>query len=104
MRYSFNPENNKKSVKVALGAKVGTLVGAGTKGKNLLNKNGNAIGSYVQKEKSKRFFNQTRISGTGRIGYGSFSLFASYSLTPLIKEGLGPVIRPLTVGLTLSGL
>ncbi|MBD0284692.1 MAG: PorT family protein [Bacteroidota bacterium] len=104
LRFSSNPEDNKKSFKIALGAKVGTLVGAATKGKNLQNKSGNNIGSYIQKEKSKHFFNQNRLSATGRIGYGSFSLFVSYSLTPLFKEGLAPAIRPLTVGLTLSGL
>ncbi len=104
LRFSSNPEDNKRSVKIALGAKVGTLLSAGTKGKNLLNKSGNNINSYTQKEKSKRFFNQNRIAATGRIGYGGFSLFASYSLTPLLKEGLGPTLRPLTIGLTLSGL
>lgn len=104
LRFSARPEDNKRSFKVALGVKVGTLVGAVVKGKNLENRNGNTVLSYTAKEKSKRFFNQNRLSATARIGYGSFSLFGSYALTPLFKEGQAPTIRPLTVGLTLSGL
>jgi hypothetical protein len=56
------------------------------------------------KEKSKRFFNTNRISATARLGYGHFTLFGSYSLTPLFKEGLGPKMNTLSLGLTLSGL
>lgn len=104
LRYRFNPDNDKKSVKIAIGAKVGTLLNAHTKGKILQNKGGQTIGDYTVKESSKRFFNKQRLSVMGRIGYGSLSVFASYSVTPVFKEGLGPTVRPLTIGLTLSGL
>ena len=104
LRYSANPSDDKHSFKVALGAKVGTLLSAWDKGKNLVDKNGNAIKSYTVKEKSKRFFNTTRLSVMGRVGYGKFSLFTSYAITPVFKEGVGPTVRPLTIGLTLSGL
>jgi len=40
----------------------------------------------------------------GRVGVGSFSVFASYSITPLFREGLGPAIHPLSIGLNISGL
>jgi hypothetical protein len=40
----------------------------------------------------------------GRIGYGKFSLFTSYTINPVFKEGVAPTVRPLTIGLTLSGL
>jgi hypothetical protein len=56
------------------------------------------------KESSKRFFNKNRLSGMVRVGYGHFSLFGSYQFTPLFKEGGGPVVRPFSIGLTLSGL
>lgn len=104
LRFSSKPDDNKHSVKAAIGVKVGTLLSAGIKGKDLEDKNGNTLLSYTLKEKSKRYFNQNRLSATGRVGYGHFSLFASYAVTPLFKEGTAPVIRPLTIGLTISGL
>lgn len=104
LRYRFNPDNDKKSVKIAIGAKVGTLINAHTKGVNLQNTSNQSINDYTVKEASKRFFNKQRLSVMGRLGYGPLSLFASYSVTPVFKEGLGPAVRPLTVGLTLSGL
>lgn len=104
LRYRFNPDNDKKSVKLAIGAKVGTLLNVHTKGKTLQNKGNQTIGDYTVKESSKQFFNKQRLSLMGRIGYGSLSLFASYSVTPVFKEGLGPSVRPLSIGLTLSGL
>ncbi|HEX2536414.1 MAG TPA: outer membrane beta-barrel protein [Chitinophagaceae bacterium] len=104
LRFQSNPAEPKRSVKFALGAKVGTMLSATVKGKNFQNKNDQTLINYTLKEKSKRYFNTNRLSLTGRIGYGNFSLFGSWSATPLIKEGLGPAIRPLTIGLTLSGL
>ncbi len=104
LRYRSNPDNDNKSFKVVVGAKVGLLVNAHTKGKNLQNAAGNNIGGYTEKLNSKMFFNKNRISLAARVGYGHFSLFSSYQLTPLFKEGQGPVIRPLTIGLTISGL
>jgi len=104
LRFNSNPIENKRNIKVALGAKVGTLLSAGVKGKELLNSSDRTINSYTMKEKSKRFFNTTRLSLAGRVGYGPFSLFASYGITPVFKEGLGPQVKPLTIGLTISGL
>jgi hypothetical protein len=104
LRFRTNPDDDRRSVKLAVGAKVGTLLNAHTKGKTLENKEGNTINDYKVKEYSKRYFNTTRISLTGRIGFGHFSLFGAYQLTPLFKEGQAPTIRPLTIGLTLSGL
>lgn len=104
LRYRFNPDNDRRSVKVALGVKVGTMLAAHTKGKTLQDKGGNTLNDYKMKEYSKRYFNTTRIAATGRIGFGHFSLFGTYQLTPLFKEGQGPIVRPLTFGLMLSGL
>lgn len=103
-RYLMNPDKPKKSLKFALGVKSGLLVGAGTKGKNLQNGNGQTINSLIQKEKSKRYFNTARFSGMLRVGYGSFSVFGAYQLNQLVKEGFGPDVRPYSVGITLSGL
>ena len=104
LRYRSNPENDAKSFKVAIGAKVGLLLNAHTNGKTLQDKDGNTITSYTLKENSKRYFNNNRISLTGRVGLGHFSLFTSYQLTPLFKEGVAATIRPMTIGLTISGL
>ncbi|HEX2606454.1 MAG TPA: outer membrane beta-barrel protein, partial [Flavisolibacter sp.] len=79
LRFGSKPDDDKHSVKAALGVKVGTMLSAMVKGKTLEDKNGNAINPYTVKEKSKRFFNTTRLSLTGRIGYGHFSLFGSWS-------------------------
>jgi hypothetical protein len=104
LRYRFNPNDDRRSVKIAVGAKIGTLVNAHVKGKDFQDKNENTLLGYTQKENSKRFFNRNRLSVTARAGYGHFTLFASYAITPIFKEGFGPQVRPLTLGLTLSGL
>jgi hypothetical protein len=103
-RYTSKPLNPNKSLKVALGLKAGTLVNAHTKGKNLYDKNNNLLNSYVEKENSKRFFNGTRFMATGRIGYGILSLFGTYQLNNVLKDGAGPAMKLYTVGITLSGL
>jgi hypothetical protein len=74
------------------------------KGKDLVDKNGASVLDYTAKEKSKRFFNTNRLSVMGRIGYGNFSIFSSYTINTLFKEGVGPTVRPWSIGLTLSGL
>lgn len=105
LRYSSNPENTNKSLKVALGVKVGTLLSAYTKGKTLQNKSGGTINSYIEKESSKKFFNSTRFAATARIGYGIFGLYGAYQITSLLKTGAGPAeIRPYSIGIYISGL
>jgi len=104
LRYSSNPDDNKNSVKAALGIKVGMLLDVHTKGKTMQNKADQVVYDYKEKLFNKGYFNKTRIAATARLGYGHFSLFATYSLTPLFKEGVAATIRPYTIGLTLSGL
>jgi len=104
LRFIANPDNDKSSIKAALGIKVGAMLNAHTKNKTLVNKSGSTINDYKEKEFSKRFFNQNRLVATGRIGFGHYSLFSTYQLTTLFKEGLGPTVRPFTIGLNISGL
>ena len=106
LRYSLHPENPSKTWKFAIGAKVGTLLKAYSKGKDLQDKTGASIygPTYIEKEYSKKFFNGTRLSFTGRIGYGNFSLSGSYTATPVLKSGFGPEMNTLSLGLTISGL
>ncbi|WP_276503955.1 outer membrane beta-barrel protein [Terrimonas pollutisoli] len=103
-RYVANPFNSDKSFKFAIGAKVGTMINAHTRNKDLENKSGNTLNSYTMKETSKRFFNTTRLVGTARVGVGHFTLYGSYQLTTLFKEGVAAEIRPFSIGLTISGL
>jgi hypothetical protein len=104
LRFTANPGDNSHSFKVALGVKVGTLLNAHTKGRELQNKNGATLNDYKEKLFDKNYFNKQRISGTVRVGYGHFTLFTSYQLTPLFKDGVAAAIRPYTIGLTVSGL
>lgn len=108
LRFCMNPENSNKSFKVALGVKVGMLTDIHTKGKKWQTKNGNAVpgysDNYVHKEKDKYFFNGSRIAGTMRIGYGNLTAYGTYQLGAYIKEGLGPIMKPWSIGLTISGL
>lgn len=103
LRYTLHPEKA-GSLKFALGLKVGALLNAHTRYKTLQNKSGNTINEYTLKEASKVYYNKTRIAGTARIGLGHFSVFGSYQLTSLFKDGVTAQIRPYTIGLTLSGL
>lgn len=102
-RYTTNPADG-TGFKWAVGLKVGTLVNAHTRNTKYENKSGQTISNASMKESSKRFFNKSRVSFTGRIGLGHISLFGSYTLTPLLRDGAGPVVKPYTIGLCLSGL
>ena len=106
LRFSSNPYQPNSSFKFAIGAKVGTILKAFTKGKDLQNASGASLygNRYIVKESEKRFFNGTRLGLTARMGYGIFSLHGSYQITQLLKENTGPEIRPFTIGLTISGL
>lgn len=104
LRFTSKPETPAKSLKLAVGAKVGTLINAHTKGKTLQNKNNQTVNSYLQKENSKKFFNSTRLMGTARLGYGVFSLFGSYQLNNVLKDGTGPDMKTYQIGITISGL
>ena len=50
LRFTLDPANYSRSFKVALGAKIGTLLNIHTKAKNFQNKTGGAINSYTRKE------------------------------------------------------
>jgi hypothetical protein len=70
----------------------------------LQDKDDKTLNNYIAKENSKHFFNTTRLSVTGRVGYGHFTIFTNYSITALFKEGTAAVIHPFSIGLALSGL
>lgn len=49
LRFSSRPENPSKSLKIALGGRVGTLLNAHSKGKTLKDPSGNNINGATQK-------------------------------------------------------
>ncbi len=102
-RFSADPLHG-KGVKAAIGVKVGTMINAHTRNTKFQDKAANNISDHTLKESSTKFFNKNRLSVMGRVGYGHFSLFGSYQVTALFKDGSGPVVRPFSIGLTLSGL
>lgn len=68
------------------------------------------IGSHTKvktdegKSKERRNFNVNpyKYDLTGRIGFGDISLFVNYGMTPLFKEGKGPELIPVTVGIAIT--
>ncbi len=103
-RFTLNPENESKSIKTAIGFKVGTMLSAHTKGKTLQNKNGSTLNNYIAKETGKGFFNSTRLAATARIGYGNFSLFGTWQLNNIFKDGVAADMKLFQFGLNFSGL
>ena len=106
LRYFSDPAHPGKSWKAAVGFKLGTLIKAYSKGKNMVSNTGNSINGkgYVQKESNKRFFNATDVALTGRVGYGVFSLDLGYQVNGVLRDGYGPLMNKFSVGFTISGL
>jgi hypothetical protein len=104
LRYRFDPHNDRNSVKIAVGAKVGLLINGHVKGVTLENASNQTINDYTAKESTKHYFSKQRLSVSGRVGLGAFTVFANYAITPLFQEGLGPRIHPMSIGLNISGL
>lgn len=99
LRYRAYPDNANKGFKAAAGLKFGALISAHTKGKRVANGS-----KQVDKVTNKQYFQPWRVSATARVGYGNLSIFANYSLTAMLKTGAGPVLNPLQIGISLSGL
>ena len=104
LRFTSKPETPNKSVKGAIGIKVGTLANAHTKGKELRDARGNTINSYTAKESTKRYFNNTRFAATARVGYGPFSIFGAYDFNGIFKDAVAPDMKLWQLGLCISGL
>jgi hypothetical protein len=103
-RFTADTKNPNKSFKAAIGLKLGTLLNAHTKGKTLQNSAGTKLNSLIVKENSKNYFNGTRIAATTRVGYGILSLYGSYGVTSLFKDGVAADTKLIQIGLTISGL
>lgn len=103
LRFMVDPTKPNKSLKFALGVKVGTIISATDKTRFTTDANGYT--AYTLKEKDRKHFNNLRLAATARIGMGNFAIFGQYQINDMIKEGQGPnQIRPISFGLTLTGL
>lgn len=97
LRFYGNKENRNKGFKAAVGLRVGSLLGAHTRGRE----DGTKI---VYKVNTKRFLETWRFAGTLHVGYGNFTLIGTYNLTNLYKESQGPALTPYSIGLCITGL
>lgn len=106
LRFVADPLHSGKSWKVAMGVKIGTMVDAHTKGKDLQTSTGTSLygSKYIEKEKSRRFFNSTKFAVTLRAGWGPVTAFGSYTISKIFKQNSGPDVYPYSFGLCLSGL
>jgi hypothetical protein len=106
LRFVSDPLHSGKSFKVAVGMKVGTMIDAHTKGKNLESSTGSSLNGtkYIAKEKSRKFYTNARLAPTIRIGYGPATIYGSYSITKMFKEAQGPDVHLWSIGLCVSGL
>ena len=99
LRYFANSLNRNKGFKAAIGLQIGTLLGSDTKA--LTSVNGTNVKLKVD---TKRYVTPWNFAATGRVGWGNFSLFASYNLTNVFKQNAGPPITPASLGICLTGL
>ena len=104
LRYAVDPENFDHTWKFAVGAKVGLLMSAYTKGKDIQSSTGQTLGNYIEKESSKQFFNTPKLAATARVSYGVVGIFGQFQVNSLIKASAGPSVFPFSIGITLSGL
>lgn len=93
----FNTSNKvKKSAHIALGLVGGYRLGANVKQVYYINDK-----KYKNKTKDDYNLNDYKVSATARVGYGKVTFFGEYNLTGMFKNGQGPWVNPLTVGVTL---
>jgi hypothetical protein len=104
IRFSTKPDDPARSFNVSVGGRIGYLFDSFTKLKYKEN-------SEIKKIKYKQNFQLTEIRYglTGRIGFGDFSIFGYYNLTPLFEEGKGLMennqykdFNTFTIGISLA--
>ena len=104
LRFTSNPDDPNRAFKAAIGGRVGYMYDAFTKMKY-------KQGGETKQLKDKQNFdlNRFRYGVYGKLGFGNFSVFGYYNLTPLFEEGEGPYeknnvtdFQTVTVGISLS--
>ena len=89
-------KSSRKSFHLAAGMLFGYRIGS--KIKQVYSQDGR---DYKIKDKDDLNISPFRASLTARIGYGSFTMFANYSLTPLFEKGAGPELYPFSIGVSI---
>ncbi|MCB9262785.1 MAG: PorT family protein [Flavobacteriales bacterium] len=96
LHFKSNPCDEKKSFTIAAGAQFGYLIGSKQKQK---------WGSGGDKEKynikGDYGFSDFRTGYVVQLGYGDFILYGKYYQTPIFKEGRGPEMNTVAVGLVI---
>lgn len=84
IQFTTNREDPSRGFKVAVGGRIGYLYDSFTKVKYKEN-------GEVKKFKDKQEFQLTKIRYglTGRLGFGDFTIFGYYNITPLFEKGKG---------------
>lgn len=88
-----NPEKIMKSFRVRAGVYAGILTSSKQK----------MVTSIADREKNKDDFNlnKFRYGIRGEIGYGLVNFYVHYSIAPMFKEGQGPDLQPINMGIML---
>ncbi|TNE79515.1 MAG: hypothetical protein EP332_10615 [Bacteroidetes bacterium] len=61
-------------------------------------------GQYKQNTHNDFNLNPFRVNAQARVGYGDFTLFANYALTPMFKKDVGmPEVYPFSFGVSFGG-
>jgi hypothetical protein len=61
-------------------------------------------GGDKHKKHSSFHINKWKYELTGRIGFGDFCVFANYSMTTLFKDGKGPGVQPMMIGISFPNI
>ncbi len=93
LRFRTNENEAHKRFKVSVGIKGGVLVQSHTKFED----DDNKIKTYHIKN-----LNNFQYGLTGRIGYGRWGVSGYYSLMNLFKDGKGPDVVPVSIGLSFA--
>jgi len=101
LRFFSNKDNRNKGFKMAVGMRVGLLVGAHTKEKHSAPDMPEII---VEKVSTRRYLQTWRFAPMARIGWGNFSVYGSYNISQLFNSGQGPEVFPYSVGICITGL
>lgn len=100
LRWNLRKNDPKRSFKVIAGAKIGFLIDSKTKIKYV--ENGE---NKITKQKENFYLAELRYGIYGKIGYGSFTAYYYYSLSPLFQSNKGPsktTAAPMTFGISLA--
>ncbi|MGC3948713.1 MAG: outer membrane beta-barrel protein [Chryseolinea sp.] len=84
LRYTLNPEDPSRSFKISVGGRIGWMYDS-------FNKIKYSEDGEVKKLKDKQDYhlNPIRYGLLARLGFGGFSLFCNYNLSPLFRKGEG---------------